>query len=281
MFSDDLSFAFSDPASSGFLAGVGEALMEREHHLVLLSTGTPDQDRLAPLDRAALDGVLLHSLPSRNATLDLVQRRGTPAVVVDQPGPIPGLGWVGLDERAAMCALGRSLRDLGHRHVGVISSRSSTRPYDGPAGIARRRHSTFSIPRERIDGLEDGLGRRVRVEERWQVDEAAGADAASALWRRSPRITAIVCLADVHALGVLRWARDHRIEVPRHLSVTGFDDTARARDARLTTVAQPFADKGRSAALLLLGMIDGGSPQTRFLPTALASRSTTGPALTA
>lgn len=279
VFTDDLAFAFSDPASSGFLAGVGEELMRHGNHLVLLPTGTPDHDRIAHLDRAAVDGVILHSLPTRNATLDLVRRRGTPAVIVDQPGPVPELGWVGLDERASMSLVGEHLRQLGHRHVGVISSRLSTQPYDGPASMIRRRHSAYDIPRQRIEGLEEGLGRQVRVEERWHVSEADGVDAAAALWRRRPRITSIVCIADSYALGVLHWARAHNIEVPRHLSVIGFDDTPRARDAGLTTVAQPFAVKGRTAAALLLGMIGGEPPRVQVLATRMVERASSGRAL--
>ncbi|MDO4918007.1 LacI family DNA-binding transcriptional regulator [Kocuria sp.] len=277
VFTDDLAFAFSDPASSGFLAGMGEELMVHGNHLVLLPTGTPDHDRLAHIDRAAVDGVVLHSVPSRNPTLDLIRRRGTPAVVVDQPGPVPGLGWVGLDEHASMRAVGEHLRRLGHRHVGVVSSRLSTRPYDGPAGSLRRRRSAYEIPRLRTAGLEEGLGRPVRVAERWEVSEDAGADAAAELWRCHPRVTAIVCVADTYALGVLRWARSHHVEVPHHLSVTGFDDAPRARDAGLTTVAQPFALKGRSAAALLLQMVDGEPARAQTLTTSLLVRATTGP----
>lgn len=279
VFTDDLAFAFSDPASSGFLAGVGEELMRSGNHLVLLPTGTPDHDRIAHLDRAAVDGVILHSLPNRNATLDLIRRRGTPAVIVDQPGPVPGLGWVGLDERGSMRLIGDHLRQLGHRHVGVISSRLSTQPYDGPASMIRRQRSTYDIPRQRIAGLEEGLGRPVRVEERWQVNETNGANAAAALWRQHPRVTAIVCIADTYALGALRWARSHHIDIPRHLSLTGFDDTPRALDVGLTTVAQPFAAKGHAAAVLLSEMIGGQPARTRVLITSLRERSTTGPAV--
>lgn len=279
VFTDDLDFAFSDPASSGFLAGVGRELMLHDHHLVLLPAGTPDQERTAPLDRAAIDGVILHSLPRHEATLGLVSRRGSPAVLVDQPGPVPGLGWVGLDERGSMQAMGKHLRDLGHHHVGVISSRLSLQPYDGTVSRLRLRHSAYEIPRLRIAGLEEGLGRQVRVEERWQVSEEAGAEAAAALWKHHPRVTAVVCLADTYALGALRWARHHHIEIPHQLSLAGFDDTPRAEDAGLTTVSQPFTDKGRAAAAQILQIIEGAAPQAQTLPTALQRRSSTGTAL--
>lgn len=279
VFSDELSFAFSDPASAGFLAGVSESLSEADLHLVLLPVGTPDRRRRAPVDRVAVDGLVLHSMPTGNETIALMQRRGTPSVIVDQPRPVEGLGWVGLDESAGMREVGVHLRQLGHTRVGAITSRLGTRPYDGAANRARLRRSRYAIPRQRLTGLESGLRASVVVEERWNVSEFDGMRAAAALMRRDRRITAIVCIADIYAIGVLDWAREHSIGVPHQLTVVGHDDVARAGRAQLTTVRQPFDVKGRVAAQMLLSLIDGGSPTHQLLSTELIVRATSGPAM--
>src|SRR6478735_8030708 len=65
------------------------------------------------------------------------------------------------------------------------------------------------------------------------------------------RPTAIICLSDVLALGVLRAADERGISVPGDLSVVGYDDIAAAAGARLTTVHQPHAAKGEEAVRLL------------------------------
>lgn len=280
VFTDDLPFVFTDPASAGFLAGVAETLSETGSHLVLLPAGTPEKRQRAPIDHAAVDGIVFHSLPLGERTLGLLQRRGTPAVLVDQPGPVSSVPWIGLDESAAMRLIGSHLAELGHVHVGFITSRLGTAPHSGPASPDRVLRSRFTIPRDRIRGLEQGLGRPVTVEERWETTSASGADAAAELLRRDPRITAIACIADTYAFGALEWAKRHHIQVPHHLSITGFDDVAGADTAGLTTIRQPFTLKGRTAAHVRLRMLDGDDPPlTHYLDTTLVRRSSSGPRL--
>ena len=280
VFTDEMPFVFSDPASGGFLAGVSEVLAETDHHLILLPAGTPDLHKRAPIDRVAVDGVILHSMPQSDKTIELIRRRASPAVLVDQPGPVDGLGWVGLDEAAAMHDLGRHLAQLGHTRVGVITSRLTTAPYNGPATKSRWSRARFEIPRHRIWGVEQGLGRAVDVEERWNTSPTDGASAAAALLNRNPKLTAIVCIADTYALGVLQWAKWHHIQIPRQLSITGFDDVPGAATAGLTTIRQPFITKGRAAATILLTAIANNAvPQHKVIPTQLVHRSTAGAAL--
>jgi DNA-binding LacI/PurR family transcriptional regulator len=128
---------------------------------------------------------------------------------------------------------------------------------------------------------EVGLTRdALTIEERFDASAASGAAALNALLDRQGSLTAVCCLADVLALGAAR-LRD--IDVPRRLSVTGFDDIPEAARQRLTAVQQPLQDKGRSAGELLLRRLADASnaPSVRrrrtTLPTTLQIRNTTGP----
>lgn len=278
VFTDELPFVFTDPASAGFLAGVAQDLTNTGHHLVLLPAGAPDRRQQAPVDHAAVDGIIFHSLPLGESTLNLLLRRGTPAVLVDQPGPAREIAWVGIDEAASMRAIGEHLAELGHVRVGCITSRLGTAPHNGPASSYRIAHSRFTIPRDRLHGLEQGLGSPVTVEERWDTTVAAGADAAARLLNRDPQITAIACIADTYALGALTWAKEHHIQVPNHLTVTGYDDIPAAESAGLTTMRQPLHLKGQTAARALRKLISGQESQTTHtLETVLVQRSSSGP----
>ncbi|GAA3091177.1 substrate-binding domain-containing protein [Nonomuraea salmonea] len=66
--------------------------------------------------------------------------------------------------------------------------------------------------------------------------------------------TAIVCLNDTAALGVIGGLRERGIAVPGEMSVVGYDDVAFAAQLAppLTTVWQPKRELGRVAAELLL-----------------------------
>jgi DNA-binding LacI/PurR family transcriptional regulator len=84
---------------------------------------------------------------------------------------------------------------------------------------------------------------------------------------------------------VLKAAHGLGLDVPRDLSVVGFDDSplARQTDPPLTTIAQPQRQKGADAARLLTKGIDGDEqlgPERRILlPYELKVRgSTTRPA---
>ncbi len=59
--------------------------------------------------------------------------------------------------------------------------------------------------------------------------------------RRPDRPPAIICATDDQAIGVLRAARELRIDVPEELAVAGFDDVKEAGADR------PAADHGRLA----------------------------------
>ena len=78
--------------------------------------------------------------------------------------------------------------------------------------------------------------------------------AARELLRRSPRPTAIFCISDGVAVGLLRAARELGIEVPRNLSVLGVDASPLLvfTALRLTSFRQPLEAMGEAACGLVL-----------------------------
>ena len=94
-------------------------------------------------------------------------------------------------------------------------------------------------------------------------------------------ITAIFAGSDLQAFGVIEAARRLGLQVPRDLSVVGFDDLPAARWAAppLTTVRQPLADMGRTALRTLLRLAAGEDVDNRRveLATELVVRESTAP----
>ena len=87
-------------------------------------------------------------------------------------------------------------------------------------------------------------------------------------------------ISDQRALGVVRAAASHRLEVPSVLSVAGFDDVPAAQTAQppLTTIKQPLRQKGTTAARLVVDGWDSDRPPELILATELVIRASTGPA---
>ena len=82
-------------------------------------------------------------------------------------------------------------------------------------------------------------------------------------------------MSDEIALGATDRARAAGLELPRDLSVIGFDDAPPAAPRGLTTIRQPLVDKGRTAGRMLLEAIAGGAPADVELPTELVIRNST------
>jgi DNA-binding LacI/PurR family transcriptional regulator len=96
------------------------------------------------------------------------------------------------------------------------------------------------------------------------------------------RPTAMFCVNDFTAYGVMQYLLGRGIRVPGEISLIGFDDIALApfMPVPLTTVSQPKYEIGRRAAQTLLQIISLNEPgrlvQVR-LPTTLIVRASTGP----
>jgi DNA-binding LacI/PurR family transcriptional regulator len=98
---------------------------------------------------------------------------------------------------------------------------------------------------------------------------AAGAD-----------LTAVFVANDQMALGMLRAFQEAGIEVPRDVSVVGFDDIPEAEffSPPLTTVRQDFTALGRNSIGVLLDQIEDGAshpPPRIVVPASLIVRSST------
>lgn len=74
--------------------------------------------------------------------------------------------------------------------------------------------------------------------------------------------TAIFSSNDQMALGLIHAIRDEGLDVPRDISIVGFDDIPEAAHfwPPLTTVRQDFAELGRRCVDVLLGVEDGAPP---------------------
>jgi DNA-binding LacI/PurR family transcriptional regulator len=148
---------------------------------------------------------------------------------------------------------------------------------------ADARAATETYLRERLAGYFDACAaakevreQDIRVIETAGIDMQSGIAAARALIEMNP--TAIVATSDVHAAAAIRVLTDRGIRVPEDVSVIGFDDAPIADLIGLTTVRQPLVDKGRTAATMLLDLINGHSRRRSVKKVELVIRSSTAAA---
>ncbi len=150
-----------------------------------------------------------------------------------------------------------------------------------------RRVAMLAGPQSRVDANQRLRGFRAAHEELGlAVDESLifpGDFHGQTAYQRAPEIfaaapDAIVACNDDMAIGLLRYANEHGIDVPTDVSIVGFDGiTLRYPEYQITTMAQPFERLGRTAVASLLDLIRGDSvPPEQLLGPQLIERGSIG-----
>jgi DNA-binding LacI/PurR family transcriptional regulator len=283
MITEPLTYSFSDPAALDFVAGLAESCEELGQGLLLVAVG-PNRDvadGTASVLAAGVDGFVVYSAAGDDPYLQVVLQRRLPLVVVDQPRDVPGASHVRIDDRAAMRAMADYVLGLGHREIGLLTMRLLRDRHQGLADTKRLRASTFSVQSERIRGVREAMAAAglnpdaLIVVESHEHTATSGGVAAEIALRANPRITALMCTADVLAISAMDYLRAHGKYAPGQMTVTGFDGVPEAMSRGLTTVAQPSLEKGRRAGQLLhKGDIN---PTIEVLDTELIRGRTAGP----
>jgi DNA-binding LacI/PurR family transcriptional regulator len=278
-----LSYAFSDPVAVLVLDGLAREL-QQEGYGLLLHAAAPDQVDAAAVRAAAVDGWVVLSVPRGHPAVLAATASGRPLVVLDQPG-MPGVATVTVDDADGARQAAAHLVELGHTRVTVLTPPLRGDATGGFADDARLAVTTHEVMARRLAAARPVLGGPAAdavpvVECAANGEDAGAAGAALALDAPQPP-TALLALSDQLALGALRLARDRGLEVPRELSVAGFDDAPPARRASppLTTVAQPLRERGAQLGQLLRAQLAGEpvDPPPPS-PVRLVVRGSTGPA---
>lgn len=274
---DPLTDAFRDPMNLAFLDGVAQAFGDESASLLVIPrAGDGDVDLAAPpMDAAILLGCSL----DLSASVDVLRRRRIPIVAVEADAH-EGVLVVDLDNREASRRGAELLRELGHAAVAVVTLPLDPARTAAALTAARERATNGRTTRERLAGVRDVYPDATGV-------SAAGstiADGHHAGLRlldvpARERPTAIVAQSDLLALGVLRAAEELGLDVPRDLSILGFDG-ARLDEAAphvITTLVQPAVEKGELAAAAVFAALGGEQPEPVLLRCELRVGTTTAP----
>jgi DNA-binding LacI/PurR family transcriptional regulator len=160
--------------------------------------------------------------------IEMLKNNRIPVVFYDVGTPKKNITNIRVDYRKGMKQIVEYLHVLGHRRMGFIGHHVTLGPID-----ERRKSFLETVallsPRPEVhvatgpDGLEGGR------------------QAARELLASSLNPTAIICVNDFMAVGVLRELREQGLRVPEDISVTGFDNIRLAEFASppLTTVHIP------------------------------------------
>jgi LacI family transcriptional regulator len=187
--------------------------------------------------------VLTPPLSDDRHVLSLIEQRKLPYVRI-APLLDPDRGCtVIMDEYDAARAITAHLLDKGHRRIGFIR---------GPR--------VHLVSMRRFNGYANAIGgKNLRIDPALIVEgdfsRQSGRELAGKLFAAKP--TAIFASNDEMAIGVIEAARTANIDIPRQISLVGFDDNAAARTVRprLTSLRQPLEEMGETACKILADRI--------------------------
>jgi LacI family transcriptional regulator len=232
-----------------------------------------EQQVLDLLQEQAVRGIIIAPITSDPTVLLEISQRGTPVILLDHPRERLDLCAVAVDDVLGGQLAAEHLISLGHRRIAYLGG-----PVE-PGTVTRRRQGLRqALAAADLDPDQAFLDLRMSSQPPPLVEAAAAAVAQIVAARPLP--TAVICLNDTAALGVLHGLDAAGLRVPEDISLVGYDDLRFAARLAppLTTVNQPKYQLGRAAADLLL---DEAGPnhahrEIRFQPS-LVIRSSTAP----
>lgn len=159
------------------------------------------------------------------------------------------------------------LAQLGHTHIWYIGDAS--RPWN------KNRYRGYVRAMAEL-GLEPHIHTIALSDDEFENGQAAVSYILEMQWP----VTAILAGSDELAFGAREGLRQHRLEVPKDVSLIGFEhQVGHSRGSNLTSVCVDMVEIGRQLAKLAIAQIESDNPQTRevTVPTVFARRSTCRP----
>jgi len=253
------------------LGAISEELRKRGYEALPLEYDRPTaviSSFSSALTNRMLEGlVVCTESGSLHADLEELISAGVPVVSLVS-SPVEGVPVVTVDYQAGSYMATRYLLSLGHTRIAAInSSPGETDTKD----LGYRR----ALEEQGLEPVWLPYGTRYE-----RPAFKVGYELTQRLLQMADRPTAAVCSNDEVAVGVIRASHEHGLQVPRDLSVVGFDDLELGRYCvpALTTVRQPIDAWAGRAVERLFDLMEGESarPLREIVPTELLVRESCG-----
>lgn len=238
---------------------IKDVLRPLNYNLILCDTGNETQQERTYIDflrQGGADGAIIASssdLTALNDHLLIETNKTTPIVLIERtlPGdPLPTIDTNRLEgAKEAVCYLA----EMGHRRIAFIGGY-----------LENRKKESL-----RLQGFKEGLLEKnlpyrqdYILEGRFTID--GGFQAGKKLLTMVELPTAILAANDLIALGCINAITSAGLNVPKDISICGFDnlEISYAYNPPLTTVNIPKKLLGEKAAELLVSILNGETPST-------------------
>jgi LacI family transcriptional regulator len=232
------------------LSGIEQVALSKRYNVIICNTIHHEERFLEYVKyfvKKKADGLIFASTEITDFYKKNFDALNIPVVLASTEGSAWDLPSVRVNDVQASYDATTFLINNGHQEIGFLS---------GP--------STSLIPGvQRYEGfrkamLDHGLPVSEQNVVYTEMSYDAGYEAMSRLYAKMPQLTAVYAASDTMAIGAMKFLHQQGLEVPRHVSVMGFDNLELSRmvSPGLTTVAQNIYEIGKTAAELLFQGIE-------------------------
>jgi DNA-binding LacI/PurR family transcriptional regulator len=245
-----------NPLYAELARGVEDIASDNGFHVVICNTDNKLEKEMAyitMLQELRVAGSIVSLSDAKSEHFFRLRNSSYPFVMLDD---CPGIevDYVTFNDRLGAYELAKYLLSEGHRSFAIVTS---------------EQRSSYAV-QQRLEGCkkafdEKGLnfGTIPIIEDRLDLD--SGYDCAARVLENMPRPTAVICLCDILAIGLIRGLFEAGIKIPEDMSVVGFDDidVSKYLIPSLTSIALPKYELGVKAMEALLAVIQVGDQDHR------------------
>ncbi|WP_416435126.1 LacI family DNA-binding transcriptional regulator [Priestia megaterium] len=237
--------------SNPFFALVARKIEDRGHelgyNLVICSSDyirTKEEKYISLLLNKKVDGIILMSGFEDISLVKALVLQDVPFVVVGRDIPSLDVNVVSIDNFLGGYLATSHLIEQGHTNIGFVG-------LDVWSNRERYKGYIKALSENGINVCENTVYAK-------ETSIISGRKITAKLFDSQQNLTAIFACNDLLAVGVLEEARAKGKEVPKDLSIVGFDDTVWAQTSypKLTTIAQPTDKIGKKVMDLLVLQIE-------------------------
>jgi DNA-binding LacI/PurR family transcriptional regulator len=217
----------------GFLHALTDRAQLRGYRTLLYTVENDDAEigtYESLLSEYDLDGFVVTNTHTRDKRTAWLDQQQIPFVTFGRPwGSAASHSWVDVDGASGVRAATRHLVSIGHRRIAFLG-------WPEGSGVGEDRRAGWEEACREAALPADGLVLRM------SNSFAAGRSACAELLQAASPPTGFVCVSDVIALGAWSELTARGLAPGSDAAVIGFDDSAAAALAGLSSVSQPLAD---------------------------------------
>lgn len=244
-----------NPFFSEFISGLADILGQKGYD-ILLSGMNSDLTYSNWIARRRLDGIILLGIYPKTI-YEEIKKLNIPTVLSDVYEEYArDFHSVLVDDELGSYLATKHLLDLGHQRIGFASGSIKTSKVNTNRFIGYERalkEANISVDKSLIFETN--------------VTFEGGLDVAKHILKNNIELDGLVVVADIMAIGVIKYYQDNGKSIPDDLSIVGFDDIRYATycSPGLTTINQGVVRKGEISAKLIIEELESNDMKSESI----------------